>query len=512
MVQVSVLFANLLCWIVLVIGEQGINVHLDPISKLLAEVYFKLASFRHQNKTLGLADSSQYFNPIFPNLCVYLIDVIGDGGFAMDSTDTTNFNHYSNIFNELTTCIKFVGGFYYSYPYYELGITKRHAAALADFALFHEDQNLALVIENNIILSDYLVMFLSLASSLHNGTMSVFTAAHNDDDYPSLLAALPHSFLISRPFLVQSVLPVLFRTATIQEELYNHPPYTGRLAEDCISMLRRLAADELGILEYSDIVHVDLKRSRRSILTSQPISFHHLTHPRVCFMIAIGKYDTTYDLEAIQKLFLLMNPGYTLEIYDNRRVDNFLGTLYPQYIPLYWSMPRYAWKADLIRYLLLYEYGGFYLDIDAKLMMGLDEIMMLCGGESTSHIFLKPAERFTSEIANGFIFVRDALQPMFIGLVEAMARDNPVATTVYTINLRRLYDITEIVFGTVPDDYASANGAYFIRELSTAADHAISPFGYVGYVNNATLAMFTNHKPNWPPLLNQSDVLITFSV
>jgi mannosyltransferase OCH1-like enzyme len=69
---------------------------------------------------------------------------------------------------------------------------------------------------------------------------------------------------------------------------------------------------------------------------------------------------------SIEKLF----PDETHIIYDNEMLRDFIAEKYSREVVLaYDSLVPYAYKADLGRYCLLYELGGWYFDIAVRLIM-----------------------------------------------------------------------------------------------------------------------------------------------
>ena len=57
------------------------------------------------------------------------------------------------------------------------------------------------------------------------------------------------------------------------------------------------------------------------------------------------------------------NPDYTLNYYSDEEARDFIKEFYPEFLEDYDSIIPGAYKADLWRYLVLYEYGGVYMDI-----------------------------------------------------------------------------------------------------------------------------------------------------
>ena len=70
------------------------------------------------------------------------------------------------------------------------------------------------------------------------------------------------------------------------------------------------------------------------------------------------------------------NPGYAHYLYDDAEMTDFVHRNYPGEISAAFDMLAIgAARADLWRYLILYKYGGIYLDIDAEIVGKLDELI-----------------------------------------------------------------------------------------------------------------------------------------
>lgn len=72
------------------------------------------------------------------------------------------------------------------------------------------------------------------------------------------------------------------------------------------------------------------------------------------------------------------NPHWQHKLYDDQAVEDFIRSEFkPQFLRAYQRInPRYgAARADLFRYLVVYRYGGVYLDIKSSARPPLDEII-----------------------------------------------------------------------------------------------------------------------------------------
>lgn len=72
-----------------------------------------------------------------------------------------------------------------------------------------------------------------------------------------------------------------------------------------------------------------------------------------------------------------INPGYEVRYYSDSEAEKFVKENFPEYLDDYKTLVPGAYKADLLRLLLLYKYGGVYNDI--------------------GHVYLKPISKFISQ-------------------------------------------------------------------------------------------------------------------
>lgn len=71
-----------------------------------------------------------------------------------------------------------------------------------------------------------------------------------------------------------------------------------------------------------------------------------------------------------------LNPGYRHVIYTDAEMDEFVDEHFPGEIAeCYHRLNIIVAKVDLWRYLVLYTYGGIYLDMDSSILKPLDELI-----------------------------------------------------------------------------------------------------------------------------------------
>jgi len=78
------------------------------------------------------------------------------------------------------------------------------------------------------------------------------------------------------------------------------------------------------------------------------------------------------NVENIKKL----NCEYEYIFFTDNDIEKFLKINYYNYYEIYCKLPFKIQKIDFFRYIVLYHYGGFYLDIDYKPIIGFDDNLL----------------------------------------------------------------------------------------------------------------------------------------
>jgi mannosyltransferase OCH1-like enzyme len=69
-----------------------------------------------------------------------------------------------------------------------------------------------------------------------------------------------------------------------------------------------------------------------------------------------------------------MNSNYLYELWDDEDNRNFVKREFPWLLRIYNSYSAEIYRADIIRYLYLYIFGGMYADLDTKCLRPLDHL------------------------------------------------------------------------------------------------------------------------------------------
>lgn len=72
---------------------------------------------------------------------------------------------------------------------------------------------------------------------------------------------------------------------------------------------------------------------------------------------------------------LNLNKNYTRIVWDSVKIYNLINNDYSEYIDLYNNFPLMIQKIDFAKYVILYHYGGVYIDMDVMCIKNIDGLL-----------------------------------------------------------------------------------------------------------------------------------------
>ena len=85
------------------------------------------------------------------------------------------------------------------------------------------------------------------------------------------------------------------------------------------------------------------------------------------------------SLVEISQSWKELNPDWEYRFWNKNDIETFLKTYYPEFIPAYNAFPHNVQRWDAIRYLIIYKFGGLYVDMDYECTENISP--MLCNTE-----------------------------------------------------------------------------------------------------------------------------------
>lgn len=79
------------------------------------------------------------------------------------------------------------------------------------------------------------------------------------------------------------------------------------------------------------------------------------------------------------------HPEWDYIFWDDRKMDDFMQTYYPHYVEPFSRFAYDVQRWDVIRYLILYQMGGFYVDLDTECLENIEPLLKAdcCFGTDT---------------------------------------------------------------------------------------------------------------------------------
>lgn len=145
------------------------------------------------------------------------------------------------------------------------------------------------------------------------------------------------------------------------------------------------------------------------------------------------------------RTWLTYNPSYTYELWNDSENRAFVVKQFPWFLSTYDGYDREIKRADAIRYMYLYTYGGIYADMDFECLKSFDTLLESYEGdydillgtmESTSHLSMHSIPNAIMISKPGQDFWIRVLREM-----EAAAKDPRLGVEAMTgpILLKRVY-------------------------------------------------------------------------
>jgi len=90
----------------------------------------------------------------------------------------------------------------------------------------------------------------------------------------------------------------------------------------------------------------------------------------------------TWKTEAIPQRYMELidsikknNPDYEYLFFTDDNIKVFLKTYYPEYYQTYLNLPIKIQRIDFFRYIVVYHFGGFYMDLDMLCLKSFDNLL-----------------------------------------------------------------------------------------------------------------------------------------
>ena len=96
--------------------------------------------------------------------------------------------------------------------------------------------------------------------------------------------------------------------------------------------------------------------------------------PRIIFQTWKSCVDVPENYRIWRQTFFELNPGFEIVLWDDDDNRAFVESNFPWFLPYYNRYPKEIFRADAVRPLFLFFYGGFYADMDTECLRPLEEL------------------------------------------------------------------------------------------------------------------------------------------
>ena len=117
-----------------------------------------------------------------------------------------------------------------------------------------------------------------------------------------------------------------------------------------------------------------------------------------------------------------MNPKWEHWLWSLNDVRQLLASQFPELLVLFDSYPHNVFRADVMRYVVLYVFGGVYADLDSVCLRSFEELATgedcMVSEETYEHVFVVH-DQLKSTLVNGILICRPR-HPFYKQLIDAL--------------------------------------------------------------------------------------------
>lgn len=99
--------------------------------------------------------------------------------------------------------------------------------------------------------------------------------------------------------------------------------------------------------------------------------------PKIIHQVWEGRTEPSMPkrLQILSESWKEENPNWEYHLWNGEEMDRLVETHFPKYLSLYKNFPHNVQRWDSIRYMILYQYGGVYADLDSECFRPIDPLM-----------------------------------------------------------------------------------------------------------------------------------------
>lgn len=155
--------------------------------------------------------------------------------------------------------------------------------------------------------------------------------------------------------------------------------------------------------------------------------------PKIIHLLSKDKVIPEHYLACFSRITAL-HPGWEINIYDDDDVNNMVQEQFPGYWELFRSFPAQIQRLDLFRIMIVYLYGGFYLDMDVHCFKPLDPLLnntlVLAEEKTLADLELKEIHHKHALRIGNYMFGGIQEHPFLLGFMQTAFKNcnQPIST------------------------------------------------------------------------------------
>ena len=187
----------------------------------------------------------------------------------------------------------------------------------------------------------------------------------------------------------------------------------------------------------------------------KPLKKYNVKIPKIIFRTC-WSHDIPEKWKASSESIKLLMPEWQDILMDDEENRNFVKKHFPDFLTYYDNFPYNIQRADAIRYMFLYIYGGLYIDMDFEILNPLDELFV-----SDNEVYLVKSGNVNSCYTNSFMASKPRSK-FWLEVIEEMKKPLPfyiigkhltVMCSTGPMMLSRVAKRTSTVLGITPSKY-----------------------------------------------------------
>jgi len=143
----------------------------------------------------------------------------------------------------------------------------------------------------------------------------------------------------------------------------------------------------------STYVGKDFSFIKDKLMSIVPEKDKYMKIPKIIHQIYFDPSGVPENLLILSQTWEDKHPDWEYRFWNERSIGQFMESNYQELIPLFHSFPLDVQRWDFVRYLILYRFGGLYVDLDYECIEPLDTLLWntsCCMGlEPSSHAIYK---------------------------------------------------------------------------------------------------------------------------